>query len=251
MTRDRRLAFDGAVNFRDLGGYPAGPGRQTCWQRVYRSDSLAELSDADLNRLASLDLYGICDFRLPGEAGRKPDRLPADHSMQVLNPGFIPENTEWMLDEIAAGRMTSARVVEEVTGHYRHFAACHVDNYTPYFRMLLEADGRPVLIHCTSGKDRTGWGAALTLLAAGADDATAAADYVMTNDYRRDIGFMFADGGEAAIMETLTSALPVYIETALTELRRIHGPGDRWMEELRLDRAERTRLRELLSEPAP
>lgn len=252
MTGTRRLPFEGAVNFRDLGGYPAGPGRRTRWRRVYRSDSLAELTASDLERLDALELYGICDFRLPGEARAKPNRLPARHRMQLINPGFLPENTQWMLDEIGAGRMTPERVTEEVTEHYRHFAARHVANYLPYFRMLIEADGRPVLIHCTSGKDRTGWGSALTLLAAGADDAVAEEDYVLTNDYRRDVRFLFRGGQAAApILETLTSARPVYIRTALAELRRLYGRGDSWMEALPLDHSERVQLRALLSEPAP
>jgi protein-tyrosine phosphatase len=250
MNPQRRLPFEGAVNFRDLGGYPAGEGQQTRWHRVYRSDSLAELTEADLDRLAALDLFAVMDFRLPDEAARKPDRLPARHAIQLSNPGFLPENTDVMLTRLAAGAITPEQIVEEVTGHYRLFAQRHIRNYREFFRTLLAADGRPVLIHCTSGKDRTGFGSALVLLAAGCADEVAIGDYVLTNDYRRDVAFMFDGPVDASALRALTSAEPVYIATALAEIRRLHGDGDGWMSELDLGPFERRQLRALLTEPA-
>ena len=40
----RRVELEGAVNFRDLGGYPTVGGRTTRWRTMYRSDSLADLT---------------------------------------------------------------------------------------------------------------------------------------------------------------------------------------------------------------
>jgi protein-tyrosine phosphatase len=77
----RRVRFEGAVNFRDLGGYRAGAGRQTRWGRVYRADNLAGLTEADVVRLAELGLKTLIDFRLPLERVASPDRLPAGLSM--------------------------------------------------------------------------------------------------------------------------------------------------------------------------
>jgi protein-tyrosine phosphatase len=65
--RDRRLPFEGAVNFRDMGGYPAGAGRRTRWARLYRADNLGDLTPADLTRLDALGLRTLIDFRLPLE----------------------------------------------------------------------------------------------------------------------------------------------------------------------------------------
>ena len=50
------------------------------------------------------------------------------------------------------------------------------------------ADGRgpATLFHCTAGKDRTGWAAALLLHLAGVDDATILEDYLLTNTFSRD-----------------------------------------------------------------
>lgn len=249
MTPTRRLPFEGAVNFRDLGGYPAGSGRMTRWNRIYRSDSLAELTDADLDRLSSMGLYGLVDFRLPAEAAKKPNRLPPDHSIRMSNPGFLPQDGEIMLDRVRAGTITYDELMAEMTLHYKLYAQRHLPNYAPLFRLILEADGKPVLIHCTSGKDRTGWGSALVLLAAGCDDETIITDFLLTNDYRRDLAFMLSNKVTPEINALLTSVHRVFMITALEELRRLHGNGEGWMEQMGLDAAERSRLRALITMP--
>ena len=43
----RRIELEGAVNFRDLGGYPAEGGRTVRWRTIYRSDSLSDLTDSE------------------------------------------------------------------------------------------------------------------------------------------------------------------------------------------------------------
>lgn len=246
--RQRRIAMDGAVNFRDIGGYSAGDGRQTRWGKVYRADSLADLSDADLARLTALDLFAIADFRLPSEREARPDRLPDGHDMRLLTPGFMPKGTEDMLREMSAGRFGPDEIRAEVLGHYRLFVTDHLHVYAEPLRMILEADGRGVLFHCTSGKDRTGFGIALVLLAAGCPDEVIINDYELTNTWRRDVRFMFRDGVDPAALERLTSAPAEYIAESLRQLRLEHGDG--WLQALGFDAEERARLREVLTEPA-
>ncbi len=245
----RHIEMDGAVNFRDIGGYDSGLRRRTRWRRVYRSDSLAELSAADLKRLTELQLYGISDFRLESERLVKPSRLPDGHAMSLLTPGFIPVGTEEMIRNIGTNSIRPEDISAEVLGHYRLFVTDHLANYASTFRMILEADGRPVLLHCTSGKDRTGFGIALILLAAGCSDAVIVADYVMTNNFRRDLSFMFRDHIDPASIDILTMARAEYIEASLAALRELHGTPDAWLAAIGLDGADRRQLRELLSEP--
>jgi len=246
--KNRRIELDGAVNFRDIGGYPAGGDRQTRWGRVYRSDSLADLSDSDLQRLTELGLHGISDFRLESERVANPDRLPEGHNMMLLAPGFIPVGTEDMIRNIAANRIGPEDIRSEVLGHYRLFVTDHLANYASTFRMIIEARGRPVLFHCTSGKDRTGFGIALVLLAAGCSDEVVVADYTMTNDFRRDISFMFRDRVDPAAIDMLTMARAEYIEASLAALREVHGTPDHWLAAMGLDGSDRRQLRDLLSE---
>ena len=52
QQRQRRVALEGAMNFRDLGGYSFGAG-ETCWGAIYRSDSLSKLTGAVRGRRAA------------------------------------------------------------------------------------------------------------------------------------------------------------------------------------------------------
>lgn len=55
--------------------------------------------------------------------------------------------------------------------------------YRQFFDVLLNADGKAVLWHCTGGKDRAGLGAALVLSALGVDRQTILDDFALTNDF--------------------------------------------------------------------
>ena len=68
--RERLVALAGAFNFRDLGGYPAGDGRRTRWGRLFRSDTLHELTEADVGVLRSLGLATMIDLRTARELSR-------------------------------------------------------------------------------------------------------------------------------------------------------------------------------------
>ena len=59
-------------------------------------------------------------------------------------------------------------------------------SFRALFAHLLE-DRAPLVIHCTAGKDRTGFACALILHALGVPDDVIAEDYLLTNRfYRRD-----------------------------------------------------------------
>ena len=62
----------------------------------------------------------------------------------------------------------------------------NTQNFRALFAHLLE-DRAPLVIHCTAGKDRTGFACALILHALGVPDDLIAEDYLLTNRfYRRD-----------------------------------------------------------------
>ena len=45
---ERQIKLEGVSNFRDLGGYEATDGRMVKWRTIFRSDTLAALTDADM-----------------------------------------------------------------------------------------------------------------------------------------------------------------------------------------------------------
>ncbi len=249
--RQRRLDFEGAVNFRDMGGYPAGPGRQTRWHTLYRADSLADLTAADLERLHALGLRTLIDFRLPEERGAKPDRLPDGHTITIIEPGFVPAGTLEMLRLVHAGAIQPAEIERRVTAQYRLFGIDHLPEYRRVIEAAVGRDSYPLLLHCTSGKDRTGFGIAILLLAAGVPMDTVLEDYDLTNHYRRPVPHLFGPETSEAVSRLLLSAQTKYLEAAIDEMEKAFGSFDAYLAKgLGVDDAARARLVELLTEPA-
>ena len=69
-TVDRHILLEGAVNFRDLGGYPAGDGTRTRWRRLFRADGLGELTADDLEVVRTLGIRTVIDLRSEFELER-------------------------------------------------------------------------------------------------------------------------------------------------------------------------------------
>ena len=63
----RLVALDGAVNVRDIGGYRSVHGLEVMRGRLFRGDSLSQLTPPDSARLDQLGLRTVIDFRTPGE----------------------------------------------------------------------------------------------------------------------------------------------------------------------------------------
>jgi protein-tyrosine phosphatase len=247
----RRIPFEGAVNFRDLGGYPTGKGRRTRWKRAYRADNLAGLTEADLVRLEALGLRTLIDFRLPMERRISPDRLPPGAPIRTVELGFIPAGTIEMLALVKAGTITQSEVERRVIAQYRLLCVDHVEEYRQTFAIAADADNYPLLIHCTSGKDRTGFAVALLLIALGAPREIVLEDYDLTNHYRRSVPHLFGPETPEGIVATLLSAQPKYLEAALDEIDRVHGSFDDYLNRaLGVDDSARSRLVELLTEAA-
>jgi protein-tyrosine phosphatase len=69
---------------------------------------------------------------------------------------------------------------------YRNYVRNNTPNFRALFTHLLE-DRAPLVIHCTAGKDRTGFACALILHALDVSEDVIAEDYLLTNRfYRRD-----------------------------------------------------------------
>ena len=248
--RQRRLDFEGAVNFRDIGGYPAGAGRRTRWRTLYRADSLADLTPADLDRLDALGLRTLIDFRLPEERRAKPDRLPSSGAINAIELGFIPRGVLEMLNLVKSGAIDASEVERLVTAQYRRYCVDHTHEYRRVLEIATAPEGYPLLLHCTSGKDRTGYGVAVLMLAVGVPRDVVLEDYTLTNRHRRAVPQLFGPNTSEDVVRTLLSADPAYLEAALDEVDQAYGSFDAYLEKtLGVSERARARLVDLLTEP--
>jgi protein-tyrosine phosphatase len=181
---DRHLNLAGASNFRDLGGYPAGNGRTVRWRQIFRSNHLGHITETDIEILRGLGLKSAFDFR-----GRE-ERVEATCGLTEIAVHSLPIEPT-VVAALRARRgsgvvLSSADALDVMRESYRNYVRHNTPSFRALFAHLLE-DRAPLVIHCTAGKDRTGFACALILTALGVPDELIAEDYLLTNRfYRRD-----------------------------------------------------------------
>jgi len=243
---DRVLPLQGASNFRDLGGYRGHGGRPLRWRRVFRSDHLAGLTQADRRTLADLGVARAFDFRGVHERAAAPYDWPglAQHSL-AIEPTVAQQIAELAASGITPTPERMAGLMHEL---YRRLVTHEAARFAQWFSHLL-ADDRPLVFHCTAGKDRTGVAAALLLRALGVPAEVVEADFLLTNACYRAPP---VEGGAlpAEALRVLWSVQPGFLHTAFAVIDEEHGGLERYLaEKLALDDAARERLAALYLEP--
>jgi protein-tyrosine phosphatase len=180
----RHFNLAGASNFRDLGGYPTSDGRAVRWRQIFRSNHLGHLTDADIEVLRGLGLKSAFDFRGTEERAAA---LCGVAEIAVHSLPIEPTVVAALRTRRANGApLSSGDALEVMRDSYRGYVHHNTPSFRALFAHLLE-DRAPLVIHCTAGKDRTGFACALILHALGVADDVIAEDYLLTNRfYRRD-----------------------------------------------------------------
>jgi protein-tyrosine phosphatase len=251
---ERRLTLQGAPNFRDLGGYEGCDGRHLKWGRLYRSSKLSALSQTDLDYLQRLGVTLICDFRQAVEQELEPTVLWESPTHMVAHLPIMPGSSQSFMDSLYRGviDVQDSSVFMETLN--RELVATQMPRYAEMFDFLLAKDQR-MLIHCASGKDRTGFGAALILDVLGVEEDEIVADYLLTNaclpldeEMERLTAHVTDGSGEALAYEMLRPMVevrPEYILACFEEIRLRYDSKQHFYESaLGLDKEKIERLRE-------
>lgn len=239
ILAERQLALDGAPNFRDLGGYETDEGRRLKWGKLYRSSKLSTLTDDDINRVRRLGLTLICDFRQAVEQELDPTHLGDDHPHHLASLPVAPGSSHNFIENLHQGIIA----VDDASGFMqeinRDFVANQMPQYAEMFQLLLVGD-QQLLIHCASGKDRTGFGSALILDVLGVPEDAIVEDYLLTNKYLpideevARLGGQFSDAtGKAVPDELLRSMMevqPEYIQACFEEIRKRYESREHFYE---------------------
>ena len=126
--------------------------------------------------------------------------------------------------------------------------------YRTFFVAIASTTHRPALFHCTTGKDRTGWAAAATLLLLGVSSNDVMYDYELSNrDLLPALKPLFehfrAAGGDPHLLDPVLGVDPAYLRVALDEMKQRFGSIEGYFSEgLGLDDADQRALRDALTE---
>jgi len=182
---NRHVPLAGQPNFRDLGGYSASDERTVKWGVVYRSGELSQLTDDDVGKLGGLGIKTVVDLRSPQEvSARGEGRLPpgvraepmpiaSSDIFTRLIPMFLKGDFSQMPPDL----------LDKVN---RVLVRDFTEQYAGLLRALSDSGNRPLVFHCTQGKDRAGFGAAMVLTALGVPWETVVEDYLLSNHYRKE-----------------------------------------------------------------
>lgn len=190
-------------NARDLGGYRVKDGRIVRKGLLLRCAHLASATSADIKYLESLSIAVVADFRTEREKIDAADKvipgaryvdLPMDASGTEAARAtdkekhiFAQRKRFDMRDIImkASFDPKAQIIAANLYPTIINDPEC-VSRMAAFLRLVIESDGKPILFHCTQGKDRTGIASVLLLAALGADRDTILADFDMTNQIYAD-----------------------------------------------------------------
>src|ERR1700730_4018734 len=235
----RHLNLAGASNFRDLGGYPGRDGRPVRWRQIFRSNHLGHLTEADIEVLRPLGLKSALDFRGTDERVAAICGLAeiAVHSLPI-EPTVVATLRARLADGAALSAADALYVMRQ---SYRNYVRYNTASFRALFAHLLE-ERAPLVIHCTAGKDRTGFACALILHVLGVPDELIAEDYLLTNRFYRRDPTASSDLPEE-VRQVLARVEASFLAAAFDAIRDDYGDLENYLGEgLGLGDGERTRL---------
>ncbi len=248
-VRARHVVLEGAPNFRDLGGYETSDGRRVKWGVFYRSDDLAALTDADLEKVAKLGIRLVCDFRSPEEKTAEPDRLPAENPPAVAHLPIGAESfmVKDLRERIGKGELEGLDLRSMMIEGNRQFATTFAPQYAALFERITQPENRPALVHCTAGKDRAGFASAMILSVLGVPRETVMEDFLLTNHYTKSatdrqllmIRIFSLFRTDAELLRPLFGVERAYLEAAFAAIDESYGDFESYRRSaLGLDDAE-------------
>ena len=155
-------------NGRDLGGWKTKDGKTVVYRKLYRGGAV-RIDDAGKKEWRALGIKAELDLREAGSASKS----PVGSDVAFICPGF-PHGYKGMMKDYASG----------VKDCFVFIAKC------------LRED-KPVYIHCSAGRDRTGTIALLTLGLLGVSEGDLGKDYELTYFSPEDWSMSYDDNGKA------------------------------------------------------
>lgn len=238
-------ALESVLNFREMGGLPAAGGGTVKHGHLYRSGHWSQATETDIDTLAGYNLATIVDFRTEidrkGDGG--PNRIP--EGPDYLTMEMI--DTSGLGHEIRSTLMSGDQALIDQrfgNGRAKQLAADGVvamaleqekqEVFGRFLQVVADHQRRPVLWHCSAGKDRAGWAATLVGLALGVPDDAIIEHYLASNIHRPVEGrlaYYRSKGVDAEIMRPFLSVHEDYVLGGLAAIDDGWPSRERYLED--------------------
>jgi protein-tyrosine phosphatase len=195
QASERRLAWDGCLNVRDLGGYATEDGGETRFGAIVRADSVRELTAEGWRSLVSYGITRIVDLRQHSELEADP---PLDVPVEVVHVPLFPEPGSAHWAELEALIDAAGDPVAATRGVYLECLERFRGEMALVLTAIARAGDGGVVVHCRAGKDRTGLVSAVLLRLAGVSRDHVGADYALTEGNLRAVWSEWVEQAEDA-----------------------------------------------------
>jgi protein tyrosine/serine phosphatase/uncharacterized protein YhjY with autotransporter beta-barrel domain len=225
----------GMDNFRDVAGtttaYSTAHDGTMRAGVFYRANAVTPTA-SDLATLNSLGIKAVYDLRTPSEIAATPDTMISGATWQNID--IIGSTTSGAnITTVSFKSAADAIAMMEQTNRAFVSDAGMRGQFGKLFNELASVDAAQ-LFHCTAGKDRTGWTAAVLQSIAGVDNATIMANYLATNDYtaaRVAATLKAMPASMAAVYEPLLGVQASYLQAGLDEVTAQYGSMDNYLKQ--------------------
>jgi len=209
------------------------------------------MTDNDKVVFGTLGIRTIFDYRDHGEAKAKPDPL-FSNVMNIRIPA--KGNVGFEMPSVTLKDINNREFLQKINGDIFTEMYSQMAFNNPAYQKLMEIIQEPdqlgLLHHCAAGKDRTGVGGALMLLALGVPRATILVDYLLTNDHMKPmkdamipILSQHLNEQEMQRFGDIMSAKESYLQAVFNAINQNYGNTDRLLEaEFGLDFSKRQRI---------
>lgn len=229
--RGRYIKLLSVPNFRSVGGYRTIDGALVHPGAVYRSADWADLSVADAERIAALGIRTVVDLRSVPEREAAPDVLP-EGVQSISIPIF--SDAQGMGPVVWKLLFRRRALYDYMRDGYVVIVRDYAEELGEVLRLFAEPANLPIVIHCATGKDRTGVAVALLLSLLGVPEPTVLDEYSLSNmafslllddvaDPRfRSVGLQPIDVGPLLLAD------PAWLDGALSFVKAQYGSMDRY-----------------------
>ncbi|MGF9772377.1 tyrosine-protein phosphatase [Priestia aryabhattai] len=183
-TAENIYQFENLYNFRDIGGFKTKDGCYVKTGILFRSDELSRLSQKDVESFHQINIKSICDLRTLQEQQSKVSRIQTGNEIQLLNVSIHDKSREFTHLEFFKFLVSKSNTIdfEKIMKEmYDHMAFGCYKEINEVITFLSNPKNLPALIHCTGGKDRTGFISALIQLLVGVPYETVINEYLLSN----------------------------------------------------------------------
>ena len=168
-------------NIRDIGGIEPKNGHVLKNNLFIRCAVPLNIGEIEHKNLMKLDPAAIIDFRGVEEAKKNPPDLTNELAKKRVHLPIEPNVWAALNDLNSSKKLNDQTFQKTLKEAYEKYTTENLDVYKEFLRIIFGNAGKPIMFHCTAGKDRTGFAAALIYLILKVDRETIFKDYLLSN----------------------------------------------------------------------